>query len=127
MSFSKTEVARMRAVQTAHMADACLIYRMTGKVKDSRGIYVEAFAEAEPSVCGAELQPAASSDSGKVAIVGIDAVLRLPAGIEVKPGDEIELTERFGEAITPQRYEVDRYINAGISGGRAYLKAKAVK
>ena len=53
-------------------------------------------------------------------------ILRLPLGTEVEPDDEIEIVKRFGEDVTPRRYEVERYTNDGPSGCRAYLKARTI-
>ena len=116
----------MRETQEAHMMDRCVIYRVTGKSKNSRGVYVPSFDDGTESICGLMMQPMALSSNDKYQLADIDAVLRLPHGVTVRPKDEIEITARFGEVITPQRYEVDRYLNEGPSGSRAYLKATTI-
>ena len=125
--FSQNELASMREVQEDHMMDECVIYRVIGKTKNKLGGYDPTFDEGTKSICGLMMQPMALQTTEKYQLADIDAVLRLPHGVTVQPGDMIEITKRFGEEITPKRYEVDRFPNDGPSGGRAYLKAKAIK
>ena len=108
------------------MMDTCVIYRVTGKDKNSRGVYEPIFDFGTESICGLMMQPMALNSNEKYQLADIDAVLRLPHGVSVNPLDEIEITKRFGEEIAPKRYKVDRYCNDGPSGGRAYLKAKTI-
>ena len=124
--FSTIELNGMREVQEAHMMDTCVIYRVAEKTKNSRGESVKTFAKGVESVCGLEMDPLSREYSSSFIEANIDAVLRLPLGTEVTPGDEIEIVKRFGESITPRRYEVDRYTNDGPSGCRAYLKARTI-
>lgn len=125
--FDATILAGLRKTQEDHMQDTCVIYHVTEKTKNSRGESVKTFAEGVTSICGVNMQPEASNNGESFVTVMTDVVLRLPHGTEVKPGDEIEITKRYGEDIEPQRYEVDRYVNEGPSGNRAYLKVSAVK
>lgn len=124
--FTSAELAYMREVQTAHMMDTCVIYRVTERVRNSRGEYTKTFANGVESICGLQLDPVTLSPGDAYQVAEVDAILRLPVCVTVEPGDEIEITKRFGEAIDVQRYEVERFVNRGPSGGRAYLKYKAV-
>lgn len=124
--FSAIELEAMRQTQEAHMMDTCVIYRVVGKNKNSRGVYVSDLDSGVESICGLMMQPMAMNNNEKYQLADIDAVVRLPHGVSVNPLDEIEITKRFGEEITPKRYKVDRYCNDGPSGGRAYLKAKTI-
>lgn len=124
--FSRNELEAMRQTQEAHMMDTCVIYRVTTKTKDKRGMYQKTLDEGTESICGLQMDPVALNNGESYRTAEIDAVLRLPHGVIVKPEDEIEITKRFDEEITSQRYEVDRYVNEGPSGGRAYLKVKAI-
>ena len=117
----------MREVQEAHMMDECIIYRVVDKTKNTRGGYDVSYGVGEISICGLMMQPLALHSSDKYQLAEIDAVLRLPHEVTVQPGDVIEITKRFGEEIIPKRYEVDRFLNEGPSGSRAYLKAKTIK
>ena len=125
--FDAATLAGLRKTQEDHMQDLCMIYRVTERTKNSRGETVKVFDEGMESICGVTMQPEASGSNESYTSVEVDIVLRLPHDVEVRPGDEIEITKRYGEDIEPQRYEVDRYINSGPSGNRAYLKVRAVK
>ena len=124
--FSIIELNGMREVQEAHMMDTCVIYRVTARTKNTRGETVKTFDKGSESICGLQMEPTAKEYGGSFIEANIDAILRLPLGTEVTPDDEIEITKRFGEAVTPRRYEVERYTNDGPSGCRAYLKARTI-
>ena len=124
--FSTIELNGMREVQQAHMMDTCVIYRVSARTKNSRGETVKSFASGVTSVCGLQMEPLARTYGDGFIETDIDAILRLPLGTAVEPGDEIEITKRFGEAVAPRRYEVERYTNDGPSGCRAYLKVRNV-
>lgn len=122
MIFDPATLAMLRKTQEDHMQDLCVIYRVTKREKNSRGEPVKTFDEGTESICGIDMDPQKQSYSDSYSMAQIDAVLRLPHLVEVKPDDEIEITERYGEAVTPMRYKVDRFVDAGPSGIRAYLK-----
>ena len=124
--FSTIELNGMREVQEAHMMDECIIYRVADRVKNTRGETIKAFCVGVKSICGLQMEPAAKEYGSAFVEANIDAILRLPLGTEVEPGDEIEIVKRFGEAVAPRRYEVERYTNDGPSGCRAYLKVRNV-
>ena len=126
MIFSASTLAYLRKTQEDHMMDTCVIYRMIDKSKNKRGETVKSFDKGTESICGVAMSPEESNNGERYTLASIDVVLRLPHGTEVVPGDEIEITKRFGEAVTPQRYEVERFTNVGPSGGRAYLKVKVI-
>ena len=124
--FSTTELTGMRSVQEAHMMDTCVIYRVTSKVKNTRGIYEKTFDAGTESICGVQKDPLEVRNGENMRLADVDVILRLPLAVKVKPDDEIEITKRFGESVTPIRYEVTRYVNDGPSGCRAYLKVRNV-
>lgn len=126
MMFSRAELDYMRSVQEAHMMDTCVIYRVTSRTKNTRGEGIKTFGNGMESICGLQMEPLSREYGDGIVESNIDAILRLPLGTEVEPGDEIEITKRFGEDITPRRYEVDRFTNDGPSGCRAYLKVRNV-
>jgi len=126
MIFDAATLASLRKTQEDHMQDVCMIYRLESRTKNSRGEAVKSFDKGTESICGVNLSPEASNSSGSYTMSQINVILRLPHGTEVKPGDEIEITKRYGEAITAQRYEVDRFTDVGPSGGRAYLKVRTI-
>lgn len=121
-----TELNGMRSTQTAHMMDCCVIYHVTGKTKNARGESVKTFDEGKTCICGLEMNPAPKEYGGAWVEANIDAVLRLPLCVNCSVGDEIEIIARFGEECDPRRYEVERYLNQGVSGCRAYLKSRTV-
>ena len=130
--FDAAMLAGLRKTQEDHMQDTCVIYRVTERAKNSRGETVKTLDSGVESICGMQMDPSAFTDKGSSAqdnyiMTEIDAVIRLPHGTEVKPGDEVEITKRYGEDIIPQRYEVYRATNVGPSGNRAYLKVRGVK
>ena len=124
--FSTIELNGMRETQEAHMMDTCVIYRVEKREKNARGEAIKTLSKGTESICGLQMEPLAKEYSDSFIEANIDAILRLPLGTEVTPGDEIEITKRFGQSITPRRYEVDRYTNNGPSGCRAYLKVSTI-
>lgn len=124
--FTRAELDYMRDVQQAHMMDTCVIYRVASRAKNTRGETVKTFGTGAESICGVQMEPQMREYGDGFIETDIDAVLRLPLGTVVEPGDEIEITKRFGEAVAPRRYEVERYTNDGPSGCRAYLKVRNV-
>ena len=124
--FSTIELNGMRDVQEAHMMDTCVIYRVTARTKNTRGEQIKTFDKGTESICGLQMDPLGKEYGESFVEANIDAILRLPLGTEVTPGDEIEIVKRFGEIVTGRRYEVDRYTNDGPSGCRAYLKARTI-
>lgn len=124
--FSTIELNGMRETQEAHMMDTCVIYRVVSRSKNSRGETVKTFDSGTTSICGLQMVPLAKEFGDGLVETNIDAILRLPLTEKVKPDDEIEITSRFGEEITPKRYEVERYTNDGPSGCRAYLKVRTI-
>ena len=124
--FSTTEMNFMRETQEAHMMDTCVIYRVVSRSKNSRGESIATFDEGSESICGLQMMPLGKEYGESFIEANIDAVLRLPLDVKVVPGDEIEITKRFGEAVEPRRYEVERFTNDGPSGCRAYLKARTI-
>ena len=124
--FSSAELNWMRDVQEAHMMDTCVIYRVTSRTKNSRGEAVKTFAEGVTSICGVQMTPQVRTFGEGFIETDIDVILRLPLGTVVVPGDEIEITKRFGDDIEPRRYEVESYTNDGPSGCRVNLKVRNV-
>lgn len=124
--FSIIELNGMREVQEAHMMDECIVYRVVARTKNARGETVKTFGKGVKSICGLQMEPTAKEYGSAFIEANIDAILRLPLGTEVTPDDEIEIVKRFGEDVTPRRYEVQRYTNDGPSGCRAYLKARTI-
>ena len=124
--FSTTELNGMRDTQTAHMMDTCVIYRPLVTEKNSRGEPVKTWAEGVTSICGLQMEPLSREFGDGIIESNIDAILRLPLGTEIEPGDEIEIVKRFGEDIEPRRYEVDSFTNDGPSGCRVNLKVRNV-
>ena len=124
--FSTIELNGMREVQQAHMMDTCVIYRVASRAKNTRGESIKTFAKGVNSICGVQMEPLSREYGDGIVEANIDAILRLPLGTAVEPGDEIEITKRFGEKVDPRRYEVDRFTNDGPSGCRAYLKVRNV-
>lgn len=124
--FSRNELDAMRETQEAHMMDSCVIYRVIGKTKNARGEPVKTFDQGAESDCGVQMDPRQKSFGDGFVEADVDVILRLPFGTVVSQGDEIEITKRFGDDVTPKRYEVERFPNDGPSGSRAYLKVKTI-
>lgn len=131
--FSTTELNGMRSVQEAHMMDCCIVYHVIGREKNARGETIKTFDDGIQTICGLEMFPlqkdygSANMTYGNSLVeANIDAVLRLPLGTVCSVGDEVEIIMRFGEEVPTKRYEVDRFLNEGVSGCRAYLKARTV-
>ena len=131
MIFDSATLGQLRKTQQDHMMDTCIIYHVAEKTKNSRGEYIKTFYTGVESICGVNLKTAQAQsvhmyNREKYNLGTIDAIVRLPHGTVVEPGDEVEITKRFGEKIPTQRFEVDRYTDTGPSGGQAFLKMKVI-
>ncbi len=129
MMFSDTERAELRKAQEGHMMDRCRVYRFERWERDSRGTAQKVFSETVETVCGLKttLSERRVGAQESYRQIEADAVLRLPARVEIKPMDEVEVFERFGEAVdAPHRYEVLQFERAGASGRQVLLRAMYV-
>lgn len=126
--FSQSELDSMRQTQEAHMMDTCVIYRVISKEKDKRGMYHKTLDQGTESICGIQMDVYSKylGNEMQISTTDVDAVLRLPHGVTVRPEDEIEIIKRFGADVPPRRYEVQRFTAEGPSGGRVYLKVRTV-
>ena len=131
MIFDSATLAQLQKTQQDHMMDTCMIYRVAEKTKNTRGEKTKTFYPGVESICGVNLKPSQAQsvqmyNREKYNLGTVDAIVRLPHGTIVEPGDEVEIIKRFGEEIPTQRFEVDRYTDTGPSGGQAFLKMKVI-
>lgn len=129
MMFSDTERAELRKAQEGHMMDRCRVYRFERWERDSRGTAQKVFSETVETVCGLKMTLSERRVGAQESYrqIEADAVLRLPAQVEIKPMDEVEVFERYGETVdAPHRYEVLQFERAGASGRQVPLRAMYV-
>ncbi len=122
--FSAAELAAMKRTQEAHMPDRCLVYSVRKQQIDDWGNPIKEKSDPIETHCGIEMNLHNGNAQGYVLeLIEADAVIRLPAGIEVHPNDEIEVTHRFGEPLTEHLvYYVTGFVKSGPSGQQATLK-----
>lgn len=103
----------MQGTQADAMQDVCRIYVYSSQ-PDDYGNPTPTYTAGEPTVCGFRPSNDEVQGSGEVAM--IDAKLRLPISANVHQHDRIQLTHRYGAAITAQMFEVFGMPERGPSG-----------
>ena len=126
---NQSEISAMRNAQEATMQDKCTIYPFSSWVMNSAGDQTaKNFGTSVETVCGFEptfLQNRSGKTQGEyVETVDFEATIRLPWSVEVKPLDEILITERFGQEFDGKRYEVVKAEAIGISAKRVMVSVK---
>lgn len=126
---NQSEILAMRNAQEATMQDYCTVYPFTSWKMNSAGDQTDKnFGVEFDTVCGFEptfLQNRRGKAQGEyLETIDFDAVIRLPWNIEIKPLDEILITERFGTDFDGKRYEVIKAEAIGISAKRVMVSAK---
>lgn len=121
MDFTADELTDMRAAQTGHMMDTCVIQTCTQTV-DSYGEMVETFTDGSEQDCGLDMRPGSERHLNDSTDLRYDATIRL--AITQTPGakDRIKVTKRFGETLTtPLVFSITGVIQRGASGIRLAL------
>jgi hypothetical protein len=126
---NQSEILAMRNAQEAAMQDYCTIYPFSSWKMNSAGDQTDKnFGTEFDTKCGFEptfLQNRRGKAQGEyLETIDFDAVIRLPWSIEIKPLDEILITERFGQEFGGKRYEVVKAEAIGISAKRVMVSAK---
>ena len=111
--FSKTELKRMQGTQAGAMQDVCRVYAYSS-APDAYGNPSPTYTAGSPVVCG--FKPTSREVQGSGEVDMVDAKLRLPIATTLDSRDRIEVTHRYGVAITPEMYEVFGPPERGPSG-----------
>lgn len=120
--FTAAELAGMQEVQDGHMMDKCIILSY-GETVNAYGNPTPNWTEGAEMWCGFQhVTPREVQPSGNVP--DYDARLRLPIDTVIDPRDHVRITERHGEDITAERYQVIGSPRRGPSG--LYLNMKLV-
>jgi len=124
--FTASELAALRACQTAFMDDACQVGTYT-PTQDTIGAMIDgAAAYAAEIACGLEMTSGnAERDEYRTAdgtIVNADAKLRLPHGTTIAETNVVKITKRQGTAIAAVVYEILGKPAVGPSGIVCYLR-----
>jgi hypothetical protein len=120
---TQAELDGMRQTQTDHMNDECKILTYS-ETRDSFGQLIATYTPASTSTpCGLEMKGGIISDDASKTIVEYDATLRLSYNVSFSLKDRIEITKRFGEALSPTLvYSVLSPVALGPSGIVVRLK-----
>jgi head-tail adaptor len=122
MDFSTWQKDRMKAIQTAHMQDTCVIQTCT-QTYDADGQAIKSFADGSAIECGLNMSAGSERFGSDNTIVQYDAVLRLAITRTPTEIDRIKITKRFEETLgTPLVYEIVSPIQRGVSGIRILLR-----
>lgn len=122
-SFTSDDLTAMRATQTGHMLDQCVIITFT---EGTRNEYNEDDApvesESAPVECGLDMHPGSRNFGEEMTVIRYDARLRLPLHTPVAETNHVRIISRFGEAVSPLEFEVLSPIQRGPSGIRLMLR-----
>lgn len=121
--FSATELTGMRAAQTGHMMDTCVIQAYSRTFSDMKAP-VETWTDStSTTACGLDMRPGDERHGVQNSIVEYDATIRLPIATVIDAKDRIKVTKRFGETLgTALVFQVAGPIQRGPSGIRIRLK-----
>lgn len=129
--FDAAELTGMRMAQEWGMMDECQVFAYApGALDDYGNPSAPTYTAGTVLACGLDNLAGRGSSSREVmagtAVVMLDARLRLPIGTIIKSADRVQITSRFGEALTePVTYEVIGEDMRGPSGLQVNLKAVA--
>ncbi len=122
MTFSTTDLSRMRDTQEAHMNDVCKIGRRLA-TEDAYGAGSDEITWGGSQICGLDLRQGSYRRGSDIELVIYDATLRLPHGTLISTGDKVSIISRFGEEQDPPLpFEVMSPLQDGPSGMRVALK-----
>jgi hypothetical protein len=125
--FSAADLAFMRNTQNNHMMDECIIYStISGSALDSYGRPTLTSGSAL-SVCGLDMRASTENDQAGAQSPNYDARVRLPITDTITRIDQVKVTKRFSEAITPITFQVEGDALRGPSGLVLNLKYTGAK
>jgi len=101
---SASDLAGMQAVAEASMMDACKVLAYSTSSTDRYGNPAPTYTPGSEIACGFEPSSEEVHDSGQVAMT--DGVLRLPIDTSIDRRDRIQVTTRYGVAVTAVTYEI---------------------
>lgn len=114
---SADELTSLRAFAEATMQDECYIMRRSRTYSASSGEPVETYtADASAVACGFEPTGNTERWRGVVAVTDVDARLRLPFGTAIDDSCHVQVTQRHGQAVTAETYDVVSEPRTGPSG-----------
>lgn len=121
--FTTDDLAEMRACQSGHMLDTCVIKARVQTIGAS-GERLETFpVDSAAVICGLDMRPGVERHTSEGNTVQYDATIRLPVGTVIVPTSRVKITKRFGETLTvPLVYEVMSPLQQGPSGMRFALR-----
>jgi len=108
------EVTSFQTTQEYHYHDACKIHAYSG-TDDAYNIPQATYTEGSEIACGFEMV-GTDERVNEADVPVVDGKLRLPVGTTLTPNDRIEITKRYGVAITPLFFEVVGLPLRGSSG-----------
>lgn len=91
---------REQAAAVPTMLDTCIVHSYSAGATDSYGVPGAGYTAGQPVQCGYKPRSSREVQQGNET-VKIDAELRLPYGTAIKSLDRVELTHRYGDALTP--------------------------
>jgi hypothetical protein len=104
-ALTAAELAEMRECQVASLQDTCKVLAYSATT-DDYGLPKASYTPGAAQACG--FDPTSSrevQEGSQVAVV--DARLRLPLGTVVTSRDRVQITHRFGEALSsPETYSI---------------------
>jgi len=92
--------AREQAAAASTMLDTCIVHSYSAGATDSYGVPGAGYTAGAPTVCGYKARSSREVQQGNET-AKVDAELRLPHGTAVKSLDRMQLTHRYGDALTP--------------------------
>lgn len=109
------QIAQFQTIQASSLHDTCTLRRHIANATDVYGMSTASYLETANVLCGFRVKKS-TEVMGNAQVTDIVAELRLPIDTEIDGLDQVTMTKRYGEAITPVTFKVDGTPIRGVSG-----------
>ena len=131
-AFAAAELTGMQDTAEESMMDTCVVLVWSSGSSDAFGQPVETWTAGDAIACGfnpkggREINASAGGGIAAANPILTDASVRLPIDTTLDRKDRVQITHRFGVAITAQTYEIIGEPRRGPSGLQLDLRRAAL-
>ena len=125
-AFATAELSGMQGTAEESMMDTCFLGVWSSGRADAYGQRVETWTPGSPFACGFNPKGGREVNAGEATPIITDASVRLPIDTALDRKDRVQITHRFGVAITAQTYEIIGEPRRGPSGLQLDLRRAAL-
>lgn len=125
-AFAAAELTGMQDTAEESMMDTCVVLVWSSGSSDAFGQPVETWTAGDAIACGFNPKGGREVNAGEATPIITDASVRLPIDTALDRKDRVQITHRFGVAITAQTYEIIGEPRRGPSGLQLDLRRAAL-